>query len=96
MLLQPRDISFGLEHILIDNECYAEAGTCNSPLCLSSGSGEGWRPRNSTNTWMQQRFSILWTSDKTCLESDVAINQDKAIQILIPFGDRKRKQKIIS
>lgn len=42
--------------VTINVTTYAEAvaGMANSPLCLSSASGEGSLPRNSTNTWMQQ------------------------------------------
>lgn len=39
-------------------QCHAEAETGDSPLCLSSASGDGSRPRNSTNTWMQQSFYV--------------------------------------
>jgi hypothetical protein len=36
------------------NATYAEVVTDNKPLCLSSASGEGSRPRNSTKTWTFQ------------------------------------------
>ena len=46
---------------------YAEAvaGMDNSPLCLSSASGEGSRPRNSTNTWMQHKVIMNIKEEKS-------------------------------
>jgi len=61
--------------VTINVTTYAEAvaGMANNPLCLSSASGEGSLPRNSTNTWMQQH-KLLWKSKKRNLEK-YKINQ---------------------